>query len=228
MITIDIAICLITLRPNKIWCDFLNNFEKYKIIIIIDDNEFDLNDFKNKYTNIEFIKIDNEICKLYGYIDTNFTLNKLISGWDKALYYFCFENINYNFVWFIEDDVYFYDENTIINIDDQYTKSDLLSNRCNINIKGDKNYWHWKQINIKYPPPYYYGMMCAVRLSNNMMKCINDYAKLHKTLFFLEALFPTIAIKNNLRCAIIEELSEIHYRCDFEKKMLIQNIYTIL
>ena len=81
-------ICLITFKPNKIWCDFLNLFNKYKIFIIVDDNNFDLVDFKNNYINITFIKIEDEKCKQHGYIDTNFTLNKLISGWDKALYYF--------------------------------------------------------------------------------------------------------------------------------------------
>jgi hypothetical protein len=212
-----IAICLITLQPNKIWCDFLNTFNNYKIFIVIDDIDFDVTDFKNTYTNIDFITIENQTCQLNGYIDINFTLNKLITGWEKALYYFGIKNINYDFVWFIEDDVYFYDENTIINIDKQYTKADLLSNRCDININGNKNYWHWNCINIKYSPPYYNGMMCAVRLSKNMLNCINNYAKLHKTLFFLEALLPTIGIKNNLKCAIIEELSEIHYRHDFEK-----------
>ena len=59
--------------------------------------------------------------------------------------------------------------------------------------------WHWYCIEIEYPLPYYNGMMCIVRFSNSMMNCINDYAKKHNTLFFLEALFPTIAIKNNLK-----------------------------
>ena len=66
--------CLITFRPNKIWCDFLNLFNKYKIFIVVDNNNFDLYDFKNNYKNINFIQITDEKCKLNGYIDTNFTL----------------------------------------------------------------------------------------------------------------------------------------------------------
>ena len=88
------AICLITFIPNNIWCDFLNLFNKYKIFIVVDNNNFDLYEFKNNYKNINFIQITDEKCKLNGYIDTNFTLNKLISGWDKALYYFGVENKN--------------------------------------------------------------------------------------------------------------------------------------
>jgi len=32
-----------------------------------------------------------------------------------------------------------------------------------------------------------------------MLESINDYAKKNKTLFFLEALYPTIAVKYNLK-----------------------------
>jgi hypothetical protein len=113
------AICLVTFRPNKIWCEFLNVFKKYKIFIIVDDNKLDLCDFKNNYENINFIQIKNETCKLNGYINTNFFI-RLISGWDKALYYFGVENKMYDYVWFIEDDVFFYNEDTIVNIDNKY------------------------------------------------------------------------------------------------------------
>ncbi len=214
------SICLITYTPNKIWCNFLNLFEKYKIFIIVDDNNFDLYEFKNDYKNINFIQIKDEKCKLSGYIDTNFTLNKIISGWDKALYYFGVEDNKYDFIWFIEDDVFFFDENTIVNIDNQYINDDLLSNVYFENSDGNKNTWHWKKINVQYTPPYYHGMMCAVRFSNNMIKCINNYATNNKTLFFLEALFPTIAIKNNLKCNNPIELKNIFYRRNFKKNAI--------
>jgi hypothetical protein len=60
--------------------------------------------------DVNFIKIGNEPCKLNGYVNANFTLNKLISCWDKSLYYFGVEKRDHDFVWFIEDDVYFYNE----------------------------------------------------------------------------------------------------------------------
>jgi len=70
------VICLITFRPTIIWCEYLNLFTKYKIFIIVDDNNFNLSDFINNYNNITFIKVENEKCNINGYIDTNFTLNK--------------------------------------------------------------------------------------------------------------------------------------------------------
>jgi hypothetical protein len=110
----------------------------------------------------------------------------------------------------------FFKSNKII--DNKYINVDLLSNCYYENIDGNKNNWHWKRINIKYMPPYYCGMMCAVRISNNMIKYINDYAKKYKTLFFLEALFPTIAIKNNLKYNTPNEFNNIYWKYDFKKE----------
>jgi len=218
-------ICLITRIPNKIWCDFLNVFKKYNIFIIVDDNDYDLCDFINNYKHITFIKVDNEKCTLHGCIDVNFTLKKLISGWDKALYYFGVEYKEYNHIWFIEDDVFFCNEDTILKIDNQYINEDLLSNIYYENKDGHKNTWHWKKIKIHYSFPYYCGMMCAVRFSNKMLNCIINYAKQYKTLFFLEALFPTIAIKNNLQYNTPKEFKNIYYRHNFDGNNI--NIYNL-
>jgi hypothetical protein len=37
------AICLITFRPNEIWCKFLNLFSNYNIFIIVDDDSLAMN-----------------------------------------------------------------------------------------------------------------------------------------------------------------------------------------
>jgi hypothetical protein len=217
------AICLITFEPTKIWCDFLNKFTLYKIFIIVDNNNFDLRSFINTYDNITFIKINNEKCELTGYKDLNFTVQKLITGWEKALYYFSNEENIFDFVWFLEDDVFFYNEYTITKIDSKFTNEDLLSNHYMENIDGEKKTWHWNRINIEYKPPYYKGMMCCVRFSKKMINCINDYAYKYKTLFFLEALFPTIAIKNNLKYTVPSEFHNIQYRHDFFKNDINDN-----
>jgi len=58
------------------------------------------------------------------------------------------------------------------------------------------------------------------------MKCINNYAKENKTLFFLEVLFPTIAIKNNLKYNNPNEMINIYWRYNFiEKNINDKNLY---
>ena len=192
--------------------------------MIVDDNTKKLTIFKNNYKNITFLQINNIFCINYGYTNMNFTINKLVSGWEKAILYFSIEHKYFDHIWFIEDDVFFYDEQTIENIDKQYLYDDLLSNSYDTNIDGNSNEWHWNKININYFPPYYNGMMCIIRLSQKMLDCIHNYANKNKTLFFLEALFPTIAIKNNLIYNTPPEFNEIHYRKNFEIKNISKNI----
>jgi hypothetical protein len=209
------AICLIVNKPNTIYLDFLNNFVNYEIYLIIDDNTFDHSKkYKNDYKNINLIQITDTYCKVSGFINTNkIGVKKIISGWDKALLYFSVINKNHNFVWFIEDDVFFKNEETIMNLDKKYQNYDILSN-CDF-TEGIYNIWLWKFIKINLPKPYYNGMMCATRLSKKLLECINKYAKKNKQLFFLEALFPTITKHNNLTYYHPDELKSVLYRHDW-------------
>lgn len=211
------ALGLICNKPNKIALDFLNNFINYKIFIIIDDMYYDIDIIKNIYTNITFVIIKNDICNENGFINMNYLMKKNITSWEKAIYFFSNIETNYDYIWLLEDDVYFYNEETLINIDITYKNEDLLSNIFTINPNGATNYWHWMNIKINYPPPYYNGMMCIVRLSKNSLKILNNYAKQYKTLFFLEALFPTLIIKNNLSYNNPKVFETIHYRYNFNK-----------
>jgi hypothetical protein len=59
-----------------------------------------------------------------------------------------------------------------------------------------------------------------------MLECIKTYATTNKTLFFLEALFPTIAQKNNLLCHAPEELNTVTYKDVVEvNNFQLNNIY---
>lgn len=209
------ALCLITFRPHKIWCDFLRHIT-YPVFIIVDDNTFNLTPFKRTYPTLTFINVANESCKTSGFMDTSFTLKKLICGWDKALYYFS-EHTQYDHVWFMEDDVFFYDEQTLRRLDFMYT-ADLLSSTYEDNLHGDKTDWNWPNVHIKIPPPYYHGMMCTVRCSRQLLSCIKAYATQHHTLFFLEALFPTLAIQHQLSYVTPTEFDTVVYRHTYSKK----------
>ena len=146
-------LCLICRSPHNIWCEFLNNFKKYKITVIIDDNKKSYNSFKEDYSNINFIQIPDSDCIEKKYTNLNFFMKKNVTGWEKAIYYFTFIDNDKEDVWFIEDDVFFYDENTINNIDIQYNDSDLLTNMYDMIVNFDmieninnQKYNIWKNV----------------------------------------------------------------------------------
>jgi len=206
------AISIISKDLKMEWIVFLQNFQNYDLFMIIDDNTMDYQAmYQEKYKNIHFIQIKPEDCQKKNYKNVNkIGVHKEISGWDKALYYFAHVNPKYEHVWFIEDDVFFHNEQTLVNIDKANENTDII---CNSNFEKAKlNEWIWYLISIQLPYPYYCGMMCAIRVSQKMLNSISDYADKNKTLFFLEALFPTIAEHYSLTHKQPEEIKSITHR----------------
>jgi len=211
------AICLIFHKPKLYYFDFLNNLKNYDVYVIIDDNTISYSIYNKKFKNITIIQMLNVFCKNNGYINSNnIGVKKMISGWDKALCYFSLINTNYDYVWFMEDDVFFYDETTIMNIDNKYPSFDILAN-CEFK-EGDYSQWLWRFIKINLQKPHYSGMMCATRLSKNVLKEIDKYTVKNNCLFFIEALFPTIVKYNNFTYFQPNELKTIKYRFDWNDK----------
>ena len=207
------ALCLICFKPNKIWMDFLGTFEHYNIYIIIDDNSIK---YESQHENIHFIQILNDECDKKSFINLTFeTIKKKITGWEKALYYFSYINTKHDNGWFIEDDVFFYNEQTLINIDVDYINSDLLIKGCDVNLTGEKTGWCWKNLDIKFDPPHYCSLCCAARMSRELISKFRDYATEHHTLFFLEAMIPTLCKKYNLTYNTPKELYTIVYRANY-------------
>jgi hypothetical protein len=99
----------------------------------------------------------------------------------------------------------------LLDIDMQHPNSDLLTAPYSEQTMGDR--WHWKVIPIyNIPPPYYHAMVCATRMSATMLNSIYKYANTYQTLFFIEALLPTLAKKNDFIYDTPIELSTIVYR----------------
>jgi hypothetical protein len=212
-------LCIICIKPSQIWLDFLQEFKHYNVYITVDDEEMDLSFFREKYKNINFIQISSSICEKAHFYDVSYN-NKKIAGWEKALYYFshCYENDNH--IWFMEDDVFFNNEETLLNIDVQYLNEDLLSNKCYTN----DSWYHWQRFHVQEYEHLYHGMMCAVRISKKLLNLIREYAEKYKTLFFLEALLPTLSFHLNHKEP--NEFENIYYQFSFEtEKMNKTHIY---
>ena len=196
--------------------EFLSKFTKYDIVIIADDNSINYSEKYAAYKTIKIVQISDDECFSNHFINScTVTIRKTILSWDKALYYFSSINTNYQHVWFLEDDVFFYNEQTIADIDTKYPTSDLLSHGYGENRTGDKSQWHWRMIKIDIHPPYYCTMVCAVRMSQQMLQKIRDYTQSYKQLFFIEAMFPTICKYNNLVYDTPSELNTITWRDTF-------------
>lgn len=215
------AICIITKNNDIELIKFYNTFKNYDVFFIIDNNEENVD--VSEYKNINFIKLNNSYVERKNYINSSsiyLNFNKVI-GWDKALLFF-YELLNsnlhcsYKHIWFLENDVWFFNENTLINIDNKYENSDLLTNTCGetMNI----NSWPLNQTILHEDYKYYKAMVCGSRFSKKMLEVINNYVMEFKTLFFIELMFPTLAVRNNLIYHCPDELKTLYDINNFKYK----------
>jgi hypothetical protein len=215
------ALCLLVKTPNKIWIDFLNTFTEYDVFVVIDDNLLNYAEiYEGVKDHITFVQINNNYCyeKNYTHCNSAVGFPEIIS-WDKAIY--CLNEIytNYQHMWFIEDDVFLYSEKALLDIDQNpaYTNSDLLTATNDIMIHNDESKWnewwnHWVNIHDKISLPWSHSMVCACRVSRNLLDKVIKYKQTRGHLFFIEAMFNTIALQNDLEIRCPSELSTIHWR----------------
>lgn len=209
------AICILSTKLSDILYKFVldlknsdtNNLYDYYICVHKTLNNKEL----SKYNNINIINIEDNIPETYGFKGSVLYFPKKACSRDKALYYFSMVNTSYNHLWMIEEDVFFYNLNTIIRMDNKYNDSiDLLLR--DLTIKKEKNplTWHWPIVDGKIDLPWACGMICIIRISKTLLEKIKEYALKNKTLFLDEALFSTIAMHNNLKINTPDEFKKIY------------------
>lgn len=214
------AICIICLRPHSDLVEFYSRFTNYTIIFMIDDSSFDCTDLHLKYPTVHFIQISNETCDKAGYKHSSYMpgsslVFKEIIAWDKAIYYFSKISMDFDFVWFFEDDVFIHGEHTLQNIDIKYPLSDILCrDKTRQSLPGEWG-WFWSAITIHFDPPYFQSMISAIRMSATLLRCIRTYIDEHKKMCFIEAMFPSIAHRYNLLYDTPAEFQGIYWRHDW-------------
>jgi len=210
-----ILTCFLTVRPNELFYNFvkiLPNIEN--TYICIDDNEYSIPNYDGK---VKIIKINNDDCEKVGFKNTHSKIQGATSR-EKAFYYFYKNNIQYDYIWFIEEDVFIPTTETIKNIDTNYPTADLLIRSHELCLEKRSDWW-WNKINqqlknkIKLPFAWAKGAgVCAVRCSKKMLESIFEHALKYKTLFFCEVMFNILALKSNLDVKAIKELNTIVHR----------------
>jgi hypothetical protein len=215
------AYAFLTKIPNQTLITFAERlFDKYnmQIYIFIDDNNYHI----NKSEKIHFIKINADECRKHhicctseiNYFNTRNLANTMVNAWDKALFYFMYINTSYEYVWFIEDDVFISSDEALIDIDKEYPNSDLLtssnspSKRCEV----DNNEWFWNYAIYLFGFPAYCSMVCACRMSKNMLQTINAVAQQIGCIPYIEFSFNTIAMRAKLKVECPEQLSTLLYK----------------
>lgn len=208
------AVCLICFKPKDVWLRFLATLTHYDVFVIIDDNS---HDYVSSNEKIRYAQVSHEACMENGFNGINF-LFRDPTGWEKSLYHFTHMVKDYDRVWFFEEDVFFYDERLLLTIDEAYG-GDLLTAPYKKSLDGktdeDGDEWLWHKIKAAFDPPYYHGMVCANRMSKALLEAIDAYARENKTLFFLEALFPSLCHMKGLKHDTPPQMETVLWKMDY-------------
>lgn len=216
MQTNRVAVVFLTNKPHQETLNFAEAVYKetdFEVFVVI-DNESEFGKINSEtFTTIE---LKDSLSISQGYHNSNINdkathIAKNPIAWDKCLLYFCEINKGYDFVWIFEDDVFIPSVDTLKYLNDKYSERDLVVSN---NARKSDNImdWHWKHIVDKIQPPYFYSMVCAMGISRATLDKVKEYVDANETLFYIEVMFNTIAMQNNLRVSDPLELKSIVWK----------------
>jgi hypothetical protein len=212
------AIVFLTKEVQPETKEFAKKLAVHFDVFIFDDTNIEdkgIGVLSKRDKNVETIKISDKYCKEEGYYGTNILgqthIAKEVLAIDKFLFEFCENRLGYKHIWVFEDDVFIPSVETIINLNKKYRRYDLVT--PNNFEKNDKILdWHWKHIFESIEPPYFYSMVCGMKVSRKMLNQVRLYAKKHKRLFYLEAMFNTLAAHSKLNVRDAFELKSVVWK----------------
>ena len=208
-----------SVRPSATFyaaCKALQAAGPYHIYICLDDSNYTPPGYDG---SIPLIQVEASEAEAAGYKGSVLYFKERACARDKALYYFTYRHtIPFEYVWFLEDDVFLPTAHTLPAIDTKWSQYDLLS-KAHMVESGRPTGWHWQHIfsQTSIPPPYASSMICAIRVSKPLLEAIRIYAQTYKGLFMDEALFNTLALQAGLRVGCPRELSTIEYQARWEE-----------
>jgi len=204
--------------------------------------------FEYDATLVEVLAVSRAEAEAHGFLGSVDHCNGRACSRDMALYYFCCkyrkergderadraDDAKANTdtktppippIWFIEDDVFIPTTATIRDIDAAYgLDADLICASNTIKKHGDDGvYWsQWPKIEGRIDLPWAYSMICAVRVSPDLLALVRDYAAEKGRLLFDEALFNTLALHKGLRVETPPELANITFTfCEFPYEKIV-------
>jgi hypothetical protein len=215
----QVAVCFITYIPHGKTIDFANKIKKsigYDTFILVDSDRY----IPAISSEITCIQVPDKVCRDNHFINSARLIRRNPSGWDKALFYFIKVNNKYEYVWLFEDDVFIPSLEAIVNLDRLYPNSDLICQE-NKSVSEIPQWYWWRDAYKMMSKPLYKSMVCTCRLSSKLLNLIGSYVINNKHSAFIEYMFNTIAMHNNLKISNPPELSTILYKKNWTQEYIL-------
>lgn len=204
-----VAFALLTRYPADEWLQFLEEIaDETNIHIFV----FTDTPFAGSTRKVKVIHYDDKECSNNGYKGAvSCVIPKLVISWDKAIYHFCKADDTYDFVWFVEDDVFIPSVKSVKLLTEKCAGICDLAIASNIqNDTGELTSWCWWKMAVgAFELPWYHSMACAMGASKKLLQTSKEYIETHRNIPYHEFFFNTLAMQNGLVVCNPEELSTI-------------------
>ena len=171
------------------------------------------------------IYINDAVARERGFFNSSPIIAKTPIAWDKALYHIIRDQKDLDYVWIMEDDVFFTNPCVCIDLIKKYVSdtSDLIVRNFFLRDQHpDWPHWHFAQ-------PFRYehqagAFLPLCRLSRRMAELAADFVREHGSLIFIEVMFPSLAVSHKLKVKIMSFIGErrFHAGPEFRKLELLQ------
>ena len=203
-----VVIALLCVCPTDRVIEFAKNYAvTHPTYIICDDPSCET----PSLPNITFVKITDDECKRTGYNNANPAIIKRPSAWDKVILYFCENNTQPEYVWFVEEDVFVPRADIFKELDQRYPTTDLVTKQ-HVKDTDDPSFEFWYDGDGKMERPFYRSLVCATRVSRRLFDKVKELHDTKHTLCFIEIIFSTLAVKHNFSIEQAPELQSIIFR----------------
>ena len=201
------------------FADALADISGSEIIIISDNKPPELP------SAAKCVYIDDAVARENGFFNSSPIITKTPIAWDKAIYYLTNDQRVGDYVWIMEDDVFFTNPNICVALMDKYANdtSDLIVR--NFFVRDQHQNWpHW-HFAARFRNEHQAGAFLPLcRLSHRLAELAGDFVREHGSLAFIEVMFPSLATCHNLKIKIMSFISErrFHGGPEFRKLELLQ------
>ena len=197
------TILILTKRPTPYW---LKLHAPHQNCYIVSDMTYDDPDVLN---------LDKDVCKAAGFhsVSIHRQNNGGVYAWEKALYY-SFFHCDSEYVWFVEDDTYFRDSQSLIDLATIHSdnKADLLLNPWPSQNSTPLTEFTYAEGSYLTPDARFFGgetftraFLPVCRISKKLRGLIAALASEHKGLPHLETLVATVCTRNGLKTDLIDQ-----------------------
>jgi hypothetical protein len=214
-----VVIALLCVCPTDRVIEFAKNYAvTHPTYIICDDPSCET----PSLPNITFVKITDDECKRTGYNNANPAIIKRPSAWDKVILYFCENNTQPEYVWFVEEDVFVPRADIFKELDQRYPTTDLVTKQ-HVKDTDDPSFEFWYDGDGKMERPFYRSLVCATRVSRRLFDKVKELHDTKHTLCFIEIIFSTLAVKHNFSIEQAPELQSIIFRHTWTEETVTPN-----